>query len=325
MKLLVTGANGFVGAAAVDYLSEQNHEVLAHTRRGIASPNATQPATQVQHVQHVRGAYEQLASWSDQLVGCDAVLHTAARVHQMHEASLDPMLDYRRVNVAHTLALAQAAALAGVARFVFLSSVKVNGNYTLKNHPYTAHDAPNPADPYGISKHEAEQGLMDIAAQTGMQVVIIRPPLIYGPGAKANFLSMMRWLQRGVPLPLGAIHNQRSLLGIRNLLDVINVCLTHPRAANQIFLASDGQDVSTTELLQLMGQALDKPARLVKVPQSWLELGAKALGKPGIAQRLCGNLAVDINKTRELLEWQPPVSLEAGLRETAAHFLQSQR
>ena len=315
MKLLVTGANGFVGSAAVQNFSNLGHSVLAHAR-SVASYSAT-------NIQAVQGDYDDIAPWQDQLVGCDAVIHTAARVHQVKEVSADPMHDYRHVNVDYTVALARAAAKSGVKRFIYLSSVKVNGNYTLKDHAYTAGDTPAPDDPYGISKYEAEKALMQLAAEAGMQVVIIRPPLVYGPGVKANFMSMMTWLHRGIPLPLGAIHNQRSLLGLGNLLDLITVCLTHPQAANQTFLASDGHDVSTTELLQHMARALNVSPRLLKVPQSWLETGAKLVGKPGIAQRLCGNLAVDIGKTRELLGWQPPVSLEAGLRETAAHFLQS--
>lgn len=317
MKLLVTGANGFVGSAAVTHFANLGHSVLAQARSATASSHF------VGKVKPLHTSYEDLAAWQDALAGCDAVVHTAARVHQVRETSADPLREYRRVNVDYTLALASAAAKCGVKRFVFLSSIKVNGNYTLTNQPYTAHDAPSADDPYGISKLEAEQALMQLANETGMQVVIIRPTLIYGPGVKANFLSMMIWLQRGVPLPLGAIRNLRSLMGLGNLLDLMTVCLTHPNAANQTFLASDGHDISTTQLLRLMGDALGKPARLVSVPQSWLENAAQLLGKPGVAQRLCGNLAVDISKNRNLLGWQPPVSLEAGLRETAAHFLQS--
>ncbi len=318
MKLLVTGANGFVGSATVQLFANLGHSVLAQARSATALPHF------VGKVKPLYGSYDNLAAWQDELVGFDAVVHTAARVHQVKEMSADPLREYRRVNVDHTLALAGAAAKSGIKRFVFLSSIKVNGNYTLTNKPYTADDAPGADDPYGISKQEAEQALMQLANETGMQVVIIRPPLIYGPGVKANFLSMMTWLQRGIPLPLGSIHNQRSLLGLGNLLDLINVCSSHPNAANQTFLASDGHDVSTTLLLRLMGDALGKPARLVNVPQTWLENAAKLLGKPGVAQRLCGNLAVDISKTRNLLGWQPPLSLEAGLRQTAVHFLQSQ-
>jgi len=172
-------------------------------------------------------------------------------------------------------------------------------------------------DAYGVSKLEAEQGLREIALQTGMEVVIVRPPLVYGPGVKANFAAMMRWLKRGVPLPLGAIHNQRSLVALGNLVDLITVCLDHPAAANQTFLVSDGEDVSTTELLRRMGQAMGHPARLVPVPVSWLKLAAAGVGKQDVAQRLCGSLQVDIEKTRRLLGWMPPISLDEGLRRAA--------
>lgn len=319
MKILVTGANGFVGSALIAQLALQGYQLLAHSRAKV------QPSMPNQDIGTVDGAFENIAEWQHSLAGCHAVVHTAARVHQVQDASSNPLQDYRLVNVNHSLSVARAAHQQGIKRFIYLSSIKVNGEWTQADQPFTADRAPAPVDPYGISKHEAEQALMQLAKETGMEVVIIRPPLIYGPGVKANFFSMMRWLNRGVPLPLGAIHNHRSLLGLGNLLDLVMVCLAHPHAANQTFLASDGHDVSTTELLTMMGQALGKPARLVKVPQTWLETAAQLVGRPGIAQRLCGNLAVDISKTRNLLGWQPPVSLEAGLRETAAHFLHSQR
>jgi UDP-glucose 4-epimerase len=216
------------------------------------------------------------------------------------------------------LNLARQAAAAGLRRFVFVSSIKVNGEATQLARPFIADDAPAPLDAYGVSKMEAEQGLREIARQTGMEVVIIRPPLVYGPGVKANFAAMMRWLKRGVPLPLGAIHNQRSLVALDNLVDLILTCLTHPAATNQTFLVSDGEDVSTTELLRRMGQAMGKTARLLPVPASWLKVAASLVGKGDVAQRLCGSLQVDISKTRELLGWVPPVSLDEGLRRAAA-------
>jgi UDP-glucose 4-epimerase len=200
---------------------------------------------------------------------------------------------------------------------MFVSSIKVNGEATQPGCPFTADDAPAPLDAYGVSKMEAEQGLREIARQTGMEVVIIRPPLVYGPGVKANFAAMIRWLQRGVPLPLGAIHNQRSLVALDNLVDLMVTCLTHPAATNQTFLVSDGEDVSTTELLRRMGQALGRPARLVPVPASILKLAAALVGKRDVAQRLCGSLQVDIEKTRKLLGWTPPLTLDQGLRKAA--------
>ena len=202
-------------------------------------------------------------------------------------------------------------------RFVFVSSIKVNGEATQPKHSFTADDVPAPLDDYGVSKMEAENGLREIAGQTGMELVIIRPPLVYGPEVKANFAAMMRWLRRGVPLPLGAIHNQRSLVALDNLVDLIVTCLTHPAAANQTFLVSDGEDVSTSELLRRMGQAMGRPARLIPVPASWLKLAATMQGKSDVAQRLCGSLQVDIEKTRRLLGWTPPLSLDEGLRRAA--------
>ena len=184
-------------------------------------------------------------------------------------------------------------------------------------HPFTATDAPVPSDAYGVSEIEAEQGLRKIALQTGMEVIVIRPSVFYRPGAKANFAAMMRWLRHGIPLPLGAIHNQRSLVALDNLVDLIVTCLTHPAAANQTFLVSDGEDVSTTELLRRMGQALGCPARLIPMPASWLKLAAAMMGKQDVAQRLCGSLQVDIEKTRRLLGWTPPLSLDEGLRRAA--------
>ena len=290
MSLLITGSTGFVGRALVKRLGGQL--VCLATR---ADP----------------------AGWHKALVGITTAVHLAARVHVMHDTASDPLTAFRAVNVESTLTLARMAAAAGVKRFVFVSSVKVNGESTLPGRPFTTDDAPAPLDAYGVSKMEAEQGLREIALQTGMEVVIIRPPLVYGPGVKANFAAMMRWLRRGVPLPLGAIHNQRSLVALDNLVDLIVTCLTHPAAANQTFLVSDGQDVSTTELLCRMGQTMGCPARLIPVPASWLKLAAVMVGKPDVIQRLCGSLQLDISKTRNLLGWTPPLSLDEGLKTVA--------
>jgi UDP-glucose 4-epimerase len=265
------------------------------------------------------GDLEPSTDWTVALEGVAVVVHCAARVHVMADTATNPLEEFRRVNVQGTLNLAQQAAAAGVRRFVFVSSIKVNGEATQLGCLFTADDAPAPLDAYGVSKMEAEQGLREIALQTGMEVVIIRPPLVYGPGVKANFAAMMRWLRRGVPLPLGAIHNQRSLVALDNLVDLIVVCLTHPAAANQTFLVSDGEDVSTTGLLRRMGQALGHPARLIPVPVSWLKLAAALVGKQDVAQRLCGSLQVDIEKTQRLLGWAPPLSLDEGLRRAAGN------
>ena len=228
---------------------------------------------------------------------------------------------FRSVNVEGTDNLARQAAATGVRRFVFLSSVKVNGEFTQKGRPFTADDAPAPEDPYGVSKYEAEKLLRQIATETGMEVVIIRPPLVYGPGVKANFESMMRWLARCVPLPLAAVtQNRRSFVAIDNLVDLIMTCLSHPAAANQTFLVSDGEDLSTSDLLRRMGAALGHPARLFYVSPSMLKLGAQVVNKSGIYQRLCGSLQLDIAKTRQLLGWTPPVSVDEGLRRAAEGF-----
>jgi len=252
--------------------------------------------------------------WGKVLVGVSTVVHLAARVHVMHETETDPLTAFRAVNVGGTLKLARQAAAAGVKRFVFISSVKVNGESTSSGKAFTELDAPNPQDAYGQSKHEAEQGLRQLSADTGMEVVIIRPPLVYGPGVKANFAALMRAVQRGWPLPLGAVHNQRSLVALSNLVDFIVTCLTHPAAANQTFLVSDGEDLSTPDLIRRMARAMNRPARLLPVPVWALQAVALLLGKGDAVQRLCGNLQVDISKARKLLGWNPPVSVDEGLR-----------
>jgi nucleoside-diphosphate-sugar epimerase len=320
MKLLVTGANGFVGNAAARHIA-RNHRVLGQVRTRAQIDLLLNSELPEQQILGLQADLTDISGFIDALQGCHAVLHCAARVHQVRETATDPLATYRQVNRDATLALARAAAHAGVQRFVFLSSIKVNGEFSPAGRPFRPDDAVQPADPYGQSKYEAEQGLRDIAAQTGMQIVIVRPPLVYGPGVKANFLSMMRWLQRGIPLPLGAIHNQRSLIGLGNLVDLLEQCITHPAAANQTFLASDAHDVTTTELLQAMAAALHVKARLWPVPHALLEGSLGILGRGGMAQRLCGNLAVDISQTRATLGWTPPYSLEQGLQGTAAHFL----
>ena len=308
--ILVTGVTGFVGTALVARLAFEGIETRACVRRdGVGMPHGV-------HTLQV-GDLTAETDWHDALVGVGVVVHAAARVHVMQEAAADPLDEFRRINVHGTLNLARQAAAAGVRRFVFISSIKVNGEATQSGHPFTEDAAPAPRDAYGISKMEAEQGLRDIAAETGMEVVIIRPPLVYGPGVKANFAVMMRWLQRGVPLPLGAISNQRSLVALDNLVDLIVTCLTHPAAANQTFLVSDGEDVSTTELLRRMGRAMGCPARLIPVSAGILKLAAVLVGKGDMAQRLCGSLQVDIEKTRTLLGWIPPLTLDQGLKKAA--------
>jgi UDP-glucose 4-epimerase len=235
----------------------------------------------------------------------------------MVDTATDPLTEFHRVNVQGTLNLARQAAALGVLRFVFVSSIKVNGEATQLGRPFMADDPALPLDAYGLSKMEAEQGLREIAWQTGMEIVIIRPPLVYGPGVNANFAAMIRWLKCGVPLPLGAIRNRRSLVSLDNLVDLLVNCLTHPAAANQTFLVSDGEDVSTTELLRRMGQALGFSVHLIPVPAVLLKLAAVMVGKQDVAQRLCCSLQVDIEKTRRLMGWTPPISLDEGLKRVA--------
>ncbi len=308
MNLLITGATGFVGQAVCAQACAAGMIVRGATRSAAVLPNGIQAYT----FSNLDGN----TPWGEGLAGCSAVVHLAARVHVMADVAADPLAEFRRVNVEGTLNLAGQAAAAGVRRFVFVSSIGVNGVETCRR-PFTAHDEVAPHSPYAVSKFEAELGLRALAAETGMEVVTIRPPLVYGPSAPGNFGLLMRWLKYGVPLPLGAIHNQRSLVGLDNLVDLILTCLTHPAAANQTFLVSDGEDVSTTELLRRMGQAMGRPTRLIPVPANWLKLVAAMVGKPDMAQRLCGTFQVDIEKTRSLLGWAPPLSLDEGLKKVA--------
>ena len=259
--------------------------------------------------------------WSRALTGVSVVVHAAARAHVMDDTAADPLTEFRRVNVQGTLHLARQAAAAGVRRFVFVSSIKVNGEATAVGQAFTAEDLPHPTDPYGLSKGEAEQGLRQLAAETGLEVVIIRPVLVYGPGVKANFHIMMRWVAKGVPLPLGALRNERSLVAVDNLVDLIVVCLRHPAAANETFLVSDGEDLTVAGLLRRTAASLDRSAWLLPVPMFILKLGGRILRKEVVVQRLCDTLQVDITKTRRRLGWTPPVSVDAALRKTVQQLL----
>lgn len=308
MKVLVTGANGFVGNRLLLRLNALSGvTVVGGLRQPVEMPGFG-------GLQVAVGDISGQTDWSVALAGVQAVVHTAARVHVMNESTANPLEAFRQVNVQGTLNLARQAAAAGIRRFVFVSSIKVNGEATLLGAPFTADDAAHPLDAYGVSKWEAELALSQLAVQTGMELVIIRPPLVYGPGVRANFARLVRCLQRGLPLPLGAIDNRRSLVGLDNLVDLLVVCLSHPAAAGQVFLVSDGEDVSTSALLRRMGQALGCPARLLPVPAGVLKMAATILGKGAVAQRLCHSLQVDMAKTRQLLGWNPPLSLDQGLK-----------
>ncbi|MFZ6771211.1 UDP-glucose 4-epimerase family protein [Undibacterium sp. SXout7W] len=309
-RILLTGASGFVGQALAKHLLQQSINLVCPTRRLLSWQSETM-------FNPVMGDLNATTDWSAWLTDVDAVVHCAARVHVMQESAADPLSLFRQINVDASLRLAQQAAAAGVRRFIFLSSVKVNGEATAPGHPFRESDMAAPQDPYGMSKLEAETALLALGRSTGMAVTIIRPPLIYGPGVKANFLSMMRWVQKGIPLPLGSIHNQRSFVYLDNLLSLISCCLQHPGAAQEVFLVSDGQDVSTTELLQHCATALQVPSRLLPVPATLLNLAARLLGRQSIADRLCGSLQVDISKAHRLLGWTPPYTVDQGLRATA--------
>ncbi len=305
--ILVTGGTGFVGAALLRQLLRDGVETATSVRGAVAAA--------IKDVQyHQVDGMTSITDWSVALEGVRSVVHCAARVHVMKDGANDPLKAYREVNVEGTLNLARQAAQTGVRRFVFVSSIKVNGESTLTGSAFSADQEPAPLDAYGLSKLEAEKGLWQLAAQTGMEVVIVRPPLVYGPGVKANFASMMRWVSRGVPLPLGRINNARSMVSLDNLVDLLVTCLKHPAAAGQTFLVSDGDDVSTTELLRRTARAMGKRALLLPVPAPLLEMVAALLGKQAMAQRLCGSLQVNIDKTRSILGWEPPLTLDQGLK-----------
>lgn len=299
--VMLTGGSGLVGGALLQRLSGLDITAVGRTRPDNAGGR------------FFNTDISSNSDYSAALAGIEIVIHSAARVHMMDEHATDPLAAFREVNTFGTLNLARQAAASGVKRFIFISSIKVNGEATAEGEAFRFDDTAKPEDAYGISKAEAETGLKQIAAQTGMEVVIIRPPLVYGPGVKANFAAMLKLARKNLPLPLGAIHNKRSLVALDNLVDLIVTCIDHPKAANQTFLVSDDQDVSTTELLQMMTHAAGKKPRLLPVPVSWLKLAAKLTGKQAVIDRLCGNLQVDISHTKDTLGWAPPVPVEEGI------------
>ena len=304
MKVLVSGASGFVGRALCGCLNTHEHVVVPAVR------GASGLAGEV-----VVGDIGGATDWMAALAGCDAVVHLAARVHVMNDNSENPLALYRATNTEATLNLARQAGRAGVKRFVFISTIKVNGEG--RDAPYRETDVPAPEDAYAISKWEAEQGLRQIAADTGLEVVILRPPLVYGPGVKANFQRLIHIVKRGWPLPLGAIRNRRSLLYLGNFVDAIRLCVEHPAAAGQIFLLDDGEPVSTPELIRAVARALGRPAHLLAVPVWMLEAAGTLLGKRAAVARLTGSLFVDSSVIRTRLGWVPPFTLEQGLATTA--------
>jgi nucleoside-diphosphate-sugar epimerase len=308
MNVLVTGANGFIGTAVT--------ERLAHDGRFLVRPavRRTLALQSVAGAPVVVGDLTDQTDWRTALENQDAVVHLAARVHVMRDAAADPLAEFRRTNVDGSRALALQAAAAGVRRFVFVSSLKVHG----EEGRFTEADPLAPVDPYGISKAEGERALKEVATRSGMELVIVRPPLVYGPGVKANFAALMRAIARGLPLPIGSIRNRRSLVAVDNLVDLLAVCLVHPAAAGETFLVSDGEDLSTPDLARRLGCAMSRPARIVPLPPSWLAGAATLAGRRSAAHRLLSSLTVDITKVREHLGWTAPVRVDEALRRAVA-------
>ena len=304
MRVAVTGANGFIGQAVCEVLRAQHHTVRPLVRN--AHP-AWPEATAV-------GGITANTDWAQALDGIDCVIHCAARVHVMSETEVDPLAAFRAVNVLGSQRLAEQAAQAGVKRLVFLSSLKVLGEMTEPGNPFQVNTAPKPEDPYGISKWEAEQVIQRVGQATGMETVVIRPPLVYGPGVKANFQKLLKAVSRGMPLPMGGIHNQRSLVNLDNLCDLIALCVHHPAAAGKVFLVSDGHDVSTPDLIRAMARALGRSARLISIPPAWLRLLGRLSGRQAQIDRLTGSLQVEIGHTKEVLGWTPRTSLQQAMQ-----------
>lgn len=311
--VLVTGATGFVGGFLCNRLLNEGFDVRGTM---LAFENTASLPAGVQPV--IIEPLGSGTSWDESLAGIDTVIHLAARVHIMDDPSANPIDEFRRVNVAGTLKLAQDAAKAGVKRFVFISSIKVNGEEASTT--YTHASVSNPTDPYGISKLEAELALRKIEAETGLEVVVVRPTLVYGPGVKANFLNMLKVVQSGIPLPLASIKNKRSMIYVGNLADALSICAVHPAAAGKTYLLSDGEDVSTPELIRRTAKALGVPARLLPFPLRLMLLTGKLTGKSGTVRRLTGSLTVDSSQMRTELGWTPPFTMELGFEKTAQWF-----
>ena len=310
-KILLTGASGFVGRRLAHSLIQKHSPLVCTSRKTLRIDGA-----ECQIVDDLGPGTD----WRHCLGGVSTVIHCAARVHVMHDTESDPLHLFRQVNVSGTLQLAEQAAAAGAKQFIFLSSVKVNGEETEAGTAFSEDCQPQPIDPYGISKLEAERALFELGRKTGMAITVIRPPLVYGPGVGANFLSMLHWVKRGIPLPLGSIKNQRSFVYVDNLVSLITCCVANPLSYNQVFLVSDGHDLSTTDLLKKSAVAFKVASRLLPCPPALLRMVANVAGKKSVTDRLCQSLQVDINKAKRLLEWSPLFTVEQGLQATADHI-----
>tara|TARA_R110000823_G_scaffold267909_3_gene387894 strand:- start:249 stop:1217 length:969 start_codon:yes stop_codon:yes gene_type:complete len=312
---LITGANGFLGTALVKRLQTEYSSVKCAVRTLGKNKNSNGNVIEI-------GSINSTTDWKASLVGVDVIVHTAARVHVMSDESLNPLEEYRETNTFGTINLAKQAVESGVKRFIFISTIKVNGESTLLERPFKADDPREPQDFYGQSKAEAEEQLLELSEQTGLEVVIIRPPLIYGPGVKANFASLLKLVNRGIPLPFDRISmNARSLISITNLVDLISCCIDHPKAINQVFLASDDHDLSTREIIINMSKALKKTNTMFPIPVLFYRIAGKMFKKEDACDRLIGSLQLDITHTKELLNWIPPQKVEDGFKETVTTFI----
>lgn len=309
MKIMVSGASGFVGRALCAELINRGQSVRAVIR---TKANINIAGCEVTRIPEISADTD----WTNALSEVSTVIHLAARVHVMHDSAQDPLEEFRRVNVAGTEKLARSAAANGVKRLVYVSSIKVNGEATHGGEKFTDADVPSPQDPYGVSKMEAEKALWRVAQETGLEVVVVRPPLVYGDGVKGNFAQMLKVLDRGIPLPLAMVNNQRSLVFVGNLVDALIVCATHPAAAGQTYLVSDGEDISTPDLLRQLGNAMGHPASLFPCPSALLKLAGRLVGKSDQIERLVGSLRVDSGKIRRELNWSPPYTLREGVHIT---------
>ena len=318
-RILVTGATGFVGRALCHELMARGGIVRAAVRKAEGErrlPSECEVA--------VVGEISDATDWLAAVESVDVVVHLAARVHVMRETAGDPLAAFREVNVLGTERLARAAANSGVKRLVYVSSIKVNGEQT-NGMSFSEMDPPSPQDPYGVSKYEAEQVLHNIAKETGLEVVIVRPPLVYGPNVGGNFLRLLKLVARGVPLPLASVNNLRSMIYLGNFVDALIICTTHPAASGKTYLVSDGEDQSTPQLIQKLASLMDKPCRLLPLPPSLLKWVGSLTGKSSEVERLIGSLQIDSNLIRRELGWVAPFSMDNGLAETVKWFQENKK